>query len=121
MSAWNTARLRRGPWSATSNSPSPVCGSTFIGLGRTFEITSSTTTRSKRDQRRNTDVDLSKDPPLGLAHFTVLEVPPLDLVLLAADIGYADIGLRLHPAFPGSPFYEVPAGSAVSREMQRRM
>ena len=49
-------------------------------------------------------------PPLGLAHFTVLEVPPLDLVSLAARIGYASVGLRLHPAFPGAPYYTIPIG-----------
>jgi sugar phosphate isomerase/epimerase len=66
------------------------------------------------------DVKLS-DTPLGLAHFTVIEVPPLDLVGLAARIGYAAIGVRLHPAFPGAPTYKLPAGSAASREMRRRL
>jgi sugar phosphate isomerase/epimerase len=66
-------------------------------------------------------LDLSITPPLGLAHFTVLEVPPLELVSLAAKTGYAAVGLRLHPAFPGAPFYELPAGSAASRELRRRM
>jgi sugar phosphate isomerase/epimerase len=42
-------------------------------------------------------------------------------VSLAAGIGYAAIGLRLHPAFPGSPFYELPAGTAASRQMQNRL
>jgi sugar phosphate isomerase/epimerase len=64
---------------------------------------------------------LQRDPPLGLAHFTALEVPPLDLLRLAAAVGYAFVGLRLHPAFPGSPFYEIRPGSDAMREMRRRI
>jgi sugar phosphate isomerase/epimerase len=60
-------------------------------------------------------------PPLGLAHFTVLEVPPLELISLAARIGYASVGLRLHPAFPGAPYYTIPAESSAMREMKERM
>jgi sugar phosphate isomerase/epimerase len=60
-------------------------------------------------------------PPLGLAHFTVLEVPPLELISLAARIGYASVGLRLHPAFPGAPFYTISAGSSTMGEMKERM
>src|SRR5690349_23610870 len=66
-------------------------------------------------------VDLTKTPPLGLAHFTAIDVPPLELVSLAARAGYASIGLRLYPAFPGAPFYEIPVGSAGSREMRSRL
>lgn len=62
-----------------------------------------------------------KDPPLGLAHFTVLDVPPLELLRLAAAVGYAFVGLRLFPAFPGAPSYRVPPGSAAMREMRRRI
>jgi sugar phosphate isomerase/epimerase len=65
---------------------------------------------------------LSDDPPpLGLAHFTVLEVAPLDLVSLAARNGFAFIGLRLHPAFAGSPYYEIPCGSAEMCAMRRHL
>jgi xylose isomerase-like TIM barrel protein len=66
-------------------------------------------------------VDLSGSPPLGLAHFTAIAVPPLELVSLAARTGYAAVGLRLYPAFPGAPFSEIPAGSAASHEMQERL
>jgi sugar phosphate isomerase/epimerase len=60
-------------------------------------------------------------PPLGLAHLTVLELPPLELVSLAAKTGFAFVGLRLHPAFPGGTFYEIPPGSLSMREMRRRL
>ena len=66
-------------------------------------------------------MNLTKTPPLGLAHFTAIDVPPLELVSLAARTGYSAIGLRLYPAFPGAPFYEIPAGSAASRAMQERL
>ncbi|TGE01055.1 sugar phosphate isomerase/epimerase family protein [Methylobacterium nonmethylotrophicum] len=61
----------------------------------------------------------SPDQPLGLAHFTCIGVPPVDLVRLAARAGYASVGLRLHPAFPGAPFYELPPGSDAFRAMRR--
>lgn len=64
---------------------------------------------------------ISANQALGLAHFTVLEVPPLDLLKLAASTGYASVGLRLHPAFPGAPYYEIAPGSEQMREMRRRI
>lgn len=60
-------------------------------------------------------------PPLGIAHFSVIEVPPCELVELAARVGFAAIGLRLHPAFPGAPSYEIPPGSPEMREIRRRL
>lgn len=60
-------------------------------------------------------------PPLGLAHLTVLEVPPLELVGLAARTGYASIGLRLVPSGPGTIAYTLPAGSAEMAEMRHRL
>jgi len=60
-------------------------------------------------------------PPLGIAHFTAIDVEPLDLVEMAARIGYAFVGLRLHPAFPGAPFYEIPVGSALMGSLRVRL
>src|SRR5258707_9591154 len=65
--------------------------------------------------------DEKEFPALGLAHFTVLEVPPLELVSLAAGIGYASIGLRLYPAFPGAPFYELPPSTASSQQIHSQL
>lgn len=59
--------------------------------------------------------------PIGLAHFTVLDVPPPELVGLATRIGYAAIGLRLIAAAPGTPVYDIPAGSAAMADMRRRL
>lgn len=54
-------------------------------------------------------------PPLGIAHFSCIDVPPLEFVRLAGEIGYAAVGLRLHPAFQGAPFYTLRPGSAEMR------
>ena len=35
--------------------------------------------------------------------------------------GVAAVGLRLIPAFPGSPYYELPAGGAAMKDMRRRL
>lgn len=55
------------------------------------------------------------NPPLGIAHFSCIDVPPLEFVRLAGEIGYAAVGLRLHPAFQGAPFYTLRPGSAEMR------
>lgn len=55
------------------------------------------------------------NPPLGIAHFSCIDVPPLEFVRLAGDIGYAAVGLRLHPAFQDAPFYTLRPGSVEMR------
>jgi sugar phosphate isomerase/epimerase len=60
-------------------------------------------------------------PPLGIAHFTTIDVEPLAFVEMAARVGYATVGLRLYPAFPGAPFYEIPVASALMRSMRARL
>ena len=59
----------------------------------------------------------STAPKLTLAHSTILQTPPLELATLASTIGYTSIDLRLHPAFPGSTYYPLGAGSVASRQM----
>ena len=54
--------------------------------------------------------------PLGVAHFSWIDARPADFVRAAAKVGFASVGLRLHPAFPGAPFYAVAPGSAEMRE-----
>jgi sugar phosphate isomerase/epimerase len=58
--------------------------------------------------------------PLSLAHLSELDVPPLELVELAARAGFASIGLRTSPASPGGVEYPLRA-AAEQAEMRRRL
>lgn len=58
---------------------------------------------------------------IGIAHFSAIAVAPADFVTLASGAGFSRIGLRLHPAFAGAPFYELPPGSEAAREVSRRL
>jgi sugar phosphate isomerase/epimerase len=60
-------------------------------------------------------------PPLGIAHFTTIDVEPLAYVAMAARIGYARVGLRLYPAFPGSPYYEIVPGSTLMKAVRSQL
>ncbi|WVT76497.1 sugar phosphate isomerase/epimerase (plasmid) [Sinorhizobium chiapasense] len=55
---------------------------------------------------------------LGVAHFSSIALPPMEFAVMAARAGFASIGLRLHPAFPGAPFYELPVGSHSAQEFK---
>ena len=58
--------------------------------------------------------------PLSVAHLSELDVPPLELVELAARAGFASIGLRTSPASPGG--VEYPLRTATEQaEMRRRL
>lgn len=59
--------------------------------------------------------------PIGVAHFSAIDLAPLDFVRAAAKAGFARVGFRLHPAFPGAPFYELPAGSMAARDVRSAM
>jgi len=56
--------------------------------------------------------------PLGIAHFSCIDVPPHEFVRLSGEIGYTAVGLRLHPAFQGAPFYTLRPGSAEMRSVK---
>jgi len=58
--------------------------------------------------------------PLSLAHLSELDVPPLELVELAARAGFASIGLRTSPASPGGVEYPL-RGAAEQAEMRNRL
>jgi sugar phosphate isomerase/epimerase len=56
--------------------------------------------------------------PVGIAHLTVLDLPPVELVKLSAEAGFTSVGLRLFAAYPGAPTYSLPVGSPVLRELR---
>lgn len=55
--------------------------------------------------------------PVGLAHLTALELPPLELASEAAKAGFRSIGLRVHPALTGGVAYPLTAGTEAQREL----
>jgi sugar phosphate isomerase/epimerase len=61
----------------------------------------------------------SENIPLSLAHLSELDVPPIELVALAAAAGFASIGLRTSPASPGGIAYPLrtPAEQAEMRRL----
>src|SRR6187549_958685 len=63
---------------------------------------------------------IPKNVPLSLAHLSELDVPPLELVELAAKAGFASIGLRTSPASPGGVVYPLST-SAEQGEMRKRL
>lgn len=56
--------------------------------------------------------------PIGVAHFSAIQLPPVQFVEQAAAAGFNAVGLRLHPAFPGAPFYELAQGSRAASEFR---
>lgn len=61
---------------------------------------------------------MSSDIPIGVAHFSCIDLPPLEFVRSADEAGFAAVGLRLHPAFPGAPFYPLRPGSLQMRDVK---
>ncbi|PDT29001.1 sugar phosphate isomerase [Rhizobium sp. L9] len=57
-------------------------------------------------------------PPIGVAHFSSILLPPAEFAKAAARAGFSRVGLRLHPAFPGAPYYELPVGGSAAGELK---
>jgi sugar phosphate isomerase/epimerase len=59
--------------------------------------------------------------PLSLAALTVLECSPLEMVGCAAAAGFSHVGLRLLPATPTEPRYDMVGDTRLVREVERRL
>jgi sugar phosphate isomerase/epimerase len=58
---------------------------------------------------------------LSLAALTVIELPPPDIVVVAATAGYQHVGLRLIPATPDERSYPVIGDTPMVRELKARL
>ena len=59
--------------------------------------------------------------PISLAALTVLELTPPDRVSCAADAGFSHVGIRLIPATPTEPQYDLVGDTPLLREVERRL
>lgn len=59
--------------------------------------------------------------PISLAALTVLELTPPEMVTCAAVAGYGHVGLRLLPATPTEPHYDMVGDTPMVREVERRL
>ena len=59
-------------------------------------------------------------PPFGLAPLGFLEVPPPELIALAAEAHFAFVTLRTRPAVPGGAAFPMRAGDPLARACRRR-
>jgi len=59
--------------------------------------------------------------PLSLAALTVLELTPPEMVTCAAEAGYSHVGIRLLPATPTEPRYNIVGDTPLLREVERRL
>lgn len=57
-------------------------------------------------------------PPIGVAHLTALELPPVEFVRAVAQAGFASVGLRIAPAAPGATCYPIKADSSEARALK---
>lgn len=57
----------------------------------------------------------------SLAHLTLIDIPPPELVDIAASAGFDAVGLRISAAGPGDEPYPMAPGSPLLRATRRRM
>jgi sugar phosphate isomerase/epimerase len=58
---------------------------------------------------------------ISLAALTVLELSPPDMVSCAADAGFSHVGIRLLPATPTEPSWDLIGDTPMLREVERRL
>jgi sugar phosphate isomerase/epimerase len=58
---------------------------------------------------------------LSLAALSVLELTPPEMVSCAADAGFSHVGIRLLPATPTEPHYDLIGDTPMLREIERRL
>jgi sugar phosphate isomerase/epimerase len=59
--------------------------------------------------------------PISLAALTVLELTPSEMVDCAAEAGFSHVGIRLLPATPTEPQYDIVGDTPLLREVERRL
>jgi len=57
----------------------------------------------------------------SLAHLTLIDVPPPELVDIAAKAGFDAVGVRISPAGPEDEPYPIAPGSSLLRDTRRRI
>lgn len=58
---------------------------------------------------------------ISLAALTVLELTPPQMVSCAAEAGYSHVGIRLLPATPTEPQYDIVGDTPMLREVEARL
>jgi sugar phosphate isomerase/epimerase len=59
--------------------------------------------------------------PISLAALTVLELTPPEMVDCAAEAGFSHVGIRLLPATPTEPQYDIVGDTPLLREVEQRL
>lgn len=59
--------------------------------------------------------------PISLAALTVLELTPPEMVECAAAAGFSHVGIRLLPATPAEPQYDIVGDTPLLRDVERRL